>query len=104
MPFKLTLFTEDNYYIASVIVTMGDTKITPTYNEDSYSYITSVNINITSVTGDINIVATAKEVIRYTSFTVWVADSSKNNKLYIRPESVRTIKKILINGKPQKNT
>lgn len=102
MPFKLALFAEDNYYITSVVVTMGDKTITPTYNKDSDGFTTSANINITSVTGDINIVAVAKEIIaRCSSFTVGVADPSKNNTLSITPISNDSVKNILINGKQQ---
>ena len=102
MPFKLALFAEDNYYISSVTVTMGDKTITPTYNKDSDGFNTSANISIASVTGDINIVAKAAEIkIRYSSFTVGVADQNKNNILSIKPLNSYDIKSILINGKSQ---
>ena len=103
MPFKLKLSTtNDNYAIESVIVTMGDKTITPTYNEDSDGYTTSANISITSVTGDINIVATAKEIkVRYSSFTVGTG-INKNSTLSIAPRYNYSVKNVLINGKSQK--
>ena len=102
MPFKLSLFAEDNYYITSVTVTMGDKTINPTYNIDNYGFVTFANISITSVTGNINIVVTTAEIkIRYSSFTVGVADQNKNNILSIKPLNSYDIKSILINGKSQ---
>ena len=102
MPFKLTLLPINNdYAIESVTVTMGDKTITPTYTKDDYDFITSANINITSVTGDITITAKAEEAIRQTTFTVGVADPSKNNTLKITPLENYSVKSILINGKSQ---
>ena len=102
MPFKLSLFAEDNYYITSVTVTMGDKTINPTYNIDNYGFVTFANISITSVTGNINIVAKTAEIkIRYSSFTVGVADQNENNILSIKPLNSYDIKSILINGKSQ---
>lgn len=102
MPFKLTLSPINNdYAIESVVVTMGDKTITPTYTKDNYGFTISANINITSVNGDITITAKAEEAIRQTTFTVGVADPSKNNILSITPQDYYSIKSILINGKSQ---
>ena len=99
MPFSLILEAIDNYCIDSITVTMGGTTITPKYIKDTDGFNILANINITSVTGDIYIIASAKEAIRYSSFTVGVAD--ENNTLCIKPSTTNSIKEVKINGESQ---
>lgn len=102
MPCILTLqSTSDDYAIDHIEVTMGGKTITPTYIKDDCDFILSANINITSVTGDIVIIATAKEPIRYTSFIVGVADESINNQLGVTCSKSGVIKEITISGVQQ---
>ena len=101
MPFSLTLEVTSDYAINSVVVTMNDTAITPTYTKDVSGFITAANINITSVNGNITITATAEEAMRQTTFTVGVVDPSLNNTLCITPNEHGSIKKVTINGKTQ---
>ena len=100
IPFSLTLEVTDDYAINSVTVTMGNITVEPTYVTDNSGFITAAKINITSVTGDITITATAEEAIKQTTFTVGTGLDG-NNILCITPETYNGIKKVTINGKTQ---
>lgn len=100
MPFSLTLEVTGDYAINSVVVTMNDTAITPTYTKDSLDFVIAANINITSVTGNITITAEAEETIRQTIFTVGTG-LDVNNILCITPATSNSVKEVTINGKTQ---
>ena len=96
--FALTLSTiNDDYCFESVTVTMGDTTVKPIYIGNSDGYKTEAKIDIAKVTSDIIITASAKEIVRYTTFVVGVEDPSVNNILYIKGN----VKEVFINGELQ---